>query len=341
MSDIIRDDGSRVQSPIKDPRIMSINRLLEEGKSDIDLCLKHCLELKAVLLKELSPKRKRVFNEDNYQILDDFFSTRYRNRRTKDRTGAYHDFRRAVDAVGMLPLRTVTVSTLQDELARLPVKRQRRVISRLNSIFKFLQRFDMDIHMPKKPQTKVRHLTEKEWLLVQKKLRGPHERILCQLAFSSGCRLGEIFALEEDDYRNGVLSVSKQLLVPKRAQARGVPLIQPTKNERDRRLIALPDFDRAFTEWLALSYEERLKLRTKNMARVIKSACEEVFPNKPNKHVVFHDLRHSYAIALLDKGVPMKRVAECLGDSVVVCEEHYAGFDLSDESVLSLRRLIR
>jgi integrase/recombinase XerD len=43
-----------------------------------------------------------------------------------------------------------------------------------------------------------------------------------------------------------------------------------------------------------------------------------------NQHMVSHRLRDTFAVGMLEKGVPMEEVAKMLGNSLKVCEKHYA-----------------
>ena len=70
-----------------------------------------------------------------------------------------------------------------------------------------------------------------------------------------------------------------------------------------------------------------------------KSACRAVFKDK-SKHCKWHDLRHSYAIFLLTKGVPIQLVAQSMGNSVSVCEKHYAGFVLTDVGISAINNIL-
>jgi integrase len=57
---------------------------------------------------------------------------------------------------------------------------------------------------------------------------------------------------------------------------------------------------------------------------------------------VFHDLRHSYAIHMLEKvEVSLTMVAKLLGDSIQVVEQYYAGFALGEEGLRSVDLLYK
>lgn len=71
-----------------------------------------------------------------------------------------------------------------------------------------------------------------------------------------------------------------------------------------------------------------MKWRRKRWAEIAKKIRPELR---------FHDLRHSYAIELLNHGVSLSLTAQALGNSVQVCQEYYAGFELSDEGLDVIR----
>ena len=44
------------------------------------------------------------------------------------------------------------------------------------------------------------------------------------------------------------------------------------------------------------------------------------------RSMVSHRLRDTFAVRLLEKGVPMEEVAKLLGNSIRVCERHYSAW---------------
>jgi integrase/recombinase XerD len=52
----------------------------------------------------------------------------------------------------------------------------------------------------------------------------------------------------------------------------------------------------------------------------MKKIC--VIAGIPDGH--FHQLRDTFAVRLLEKGVPLETVAVLLGNTVQVCQKHYA-----------------
>jgi len=50
--------------------------------------------------------------------------------------------------------------------------------------------------------------------------------------------------------------------------------------------------------------------------------------------MVSHRLRDTFAVGMLEKGVPMEEVARMLGNSLRVCERHYAKWNQSRQDRL-------
>ena len=247
-------------------------------------------------------------------------------------------------------------SSIQKALSLVENNKQRRIASKLQMMLRFLKR-DITLDRDKKKRLSIRYLNEKEFKLVLKEIQDVNLRTLFELAFHSGCRMGELFALTEDDFRAGVLSVNKQMIrreeaVRRREQdlkdrgkearvwePKASDLICPTKNEQGRRVVVFEEFATPFARWCELAYETRFELRHSHLAEALKVACEKVFPTNPQKHCVAHDLRHSFAIRLL-QFVNLTYVSLQLGNRIEVCQEFYTGYELHDENITVLKSLM-
>lgn len=350
----------RYKFPENDDRLKAINRaykIADDKNEAFEKCLKLALDLQEKLYREHGLELKRVFNQDNYAILDSFFEWKYGAKKTKDKTAAYNDFRRAVDAVGMIPIQTATKAELQKALVTEDNNKQRRNASRLQMILKFLKRDDIILDRDKKRRSSVRYLNEKEFAQVMKLVKDDNLRTFYELAFHSGCRVGEIFALEERHFRAGVINVENQMIrtdeaIRRRKQelkAKGIAwknwepkasdLITLTKNEQKRKVVPFPEFADAFKKWCALDYETKFKLRHSRLAEPLREVCEQKFSSDPQKHCVAHDLRHSFAIRLL-QFVNLTYVSMQLGNRIEVCQEFYTGYELHDENITVLKSLM-
>lgn len=89
-------------------------------------------------------------------------------------------------------------------------------------------------------------------------------------------------------------------------------------------------------ECLGTIQEYRLKGELPTRDRLRKNfqrACMKTFPSDKSKRLTYHDLRHSYAIRLLSKGIILDLVAQSLGNSSAVCQEYYSGYVLTHASL--------
>jgi integrase len=330
-----------------DDRLDKINEAYHQSKIDYETANKMAEALREQLYKEHGLVKTKVFSEVNYKALNDFFTAKYSSRKTKDRDGAFNDYRRAIDSIGLLSIHIATAQQIEDALKEIPNNKQRRLISRLTRILKFIGR-DLELQKDKKSTVEIRYLTEKEFPDLMKSVPNvDHLRLVYSLMFHSGCRLGEIFALDNDDYKNGILNVNKQMLRPYQAMKRKLfkmvdgkkvlDLIQPTKNEQKRRVVVFPEFEGFFEEWCKVDLDKRKEFRTLRFAEILRTACEKQFPNRPIKHCVAHDLRHSFAIRNLHQDVNLTYVAQQLGNRIEVCQEYYTGYTLNDETIEILK----
>ena len=136
------------------------------------------------------------------------------------------------------------------------------------------------------------------------------------------CRTGELFAIIPKSIRSNIVLVQNQ--IDREGNKRD------TKNRIVRKAFIIEAGRSKIIQWASLN---KTNYRNIKFSNVIRSACQKAFPDDKQKWVVFHDLRHSYAIHLLSKGISLSLVAQSLGNSVIVCQENYAGFSLADESI--------
>lgn len=160
---------------------------------------------------------------------------------------------------------------------------------------------------------------------------GDEFRILCNVAWYSGLRKGEIFAIKASDLRPGYLYVDSQ--VDKELNMR------ETKTRGRRKAFILEGGEEWITKWLDIPEAKKKLLRSYNHAKKVRSACSRAF-SETDKQCSFHCLRHSYAVHLLSRGVPIAHVAQSLGNSTEVCERYYTGFVLTDESLQLMRQIM-
>lgn len=158
-----------------------------------------------------------------------------------------------------------------------------------------------------------------------------HYYVILQVLYNTGLRIGELSALNIQDYQNGFLKVNKDYI-----RIEGVDYIQPPKNENSRRVVQL---DKATNDLLKL-YIEKYKpqkvlfylndnyVRHQTIGRVMKklaAACGFT-EYKLSPHI----LRHSHASNLKARGWNEYQIAKRLGHTPKVSTETYIHFDVPD-----------
>jgi len=177
------------------------------------------------------------------------------------------------------------------------------------------------VEAPLVPESEVESLTHEEAGKLLNAVKGDRLEALFVTAIASGCRLGELLALEwsDVDLIAGILSVTKS-----QQELNGVLKIKPPKTKKSRGKIDLPDY-----ATVAL-IEHRKRMLIEGNA-----AAERVFCNQHGgalrrshfhrqswkpllkraelPHFHFHSLRHTNISLSLAAGVPVRDVSERAG----------------------------
>lgn len=316
---------------VRDPRIDTLNKQLASGVG-IGQLIKAAQKLRDDLYKEDEERigvAIRVHHSENTEILERYLKFHFtKHPRNIDPQTARLEYKRAVESVGNLPLTTTDIYQLQTAInSKFQGNPQRRIVSRLKSVLKFLGRVSDSelLSLDKEDLPDVRFLERDEYLKVRDNLPDEKSKIFFDCLVYTGMRTGEVFGVTRRDIRGNLLTVAKQ-------KDREMEL-RNTKNGKPRKAYIFKEGILALERWLAIPEEERDAVRLKMWADVIKIACKKTFPKDPSKHLVAHDLRHCYVIWLLGAGVSLHIIAKSIGDSVAVADKHYAGFLISDESV--------
>jgi integrase len=274
-----------------------------------------------------------VFNSANAKILAEYWEREYTHRILIDPASMKNSLIAAINSVGNLSLLVATRAELQTRINELFIddpEKHRRVCSRLNQILRYLGR-GFKLQLAKADNPEVAYISESQLSLLMSALPFHLHRFVGTL-FYTGMRLGEMFKFEIKS--SGVISVKKQL--DKKGKERAV------KNRRPRTVAV----DEAGWEYVHQFYEMRewpsgddglLYPRNYDYRRVIKKAAKKVFKN-PRNHITVHDLRHSFAIHMLNKGLSITEIALLLGDSVTVANRYYLGFVATDETITMIQK---
>lgn len=329
------NDGRRSYERIENERLKAINLALQNGIQDAQACEIQAREVIADLMKiERQKIPKIVHNEENLRLVQTYWDREYSDREVLDSKAAFHRLARAAESVGQLSLFSASKQELQKAVnSRYKDNRQRDVVSALNQLLKFTGRA---IELIRRDEIidDVRYLTIEELERVHAFVEDPVHRLLQRVAFVTGLRQGEVFALTQESAIGAQFFSQHQ--IDRQLERRQTK----RRLSKRRQLYVLPGGEAHFKEWAALPKKIKLAYRNKNHAEIIGRAAEKAFPDREDKRVVFHDLRHSYAIYLVSRGVSLTQVAQCLNNSYSVCERYYSGFVLKDETIESIRRVI-
>lgn len=316
-------DNKTSYEKVENEAIDAITKAYQDETKPLETCILLAKEVLASLYKEIEKtKPKVVHNSANRDLLEKFWKDEYDHRDLIDFESSKNDFKRAIEAVGALSLYSATREQLQKEIAKhAKANKQRRLVTKLNALLKYIKR-DVKLRKDRKHQEDVLHLSEPDFKKILPFIQDETIKLLAQVAFYTGCRTGECFAIVPNNIKSNILQVPFQ--IDREGNKRD------TKNRISRRAFIIEAGRPKVKEWAALDKSDYRGVRA---SQAVAMACQKAFPNDRSKWITFHDLRHSYAIHLLSKGVSLSLVAQSLGNSVVVCQQHYAGFTLADESI--------
>ena len=178
-----------------------MNKQFHDSLLDFETAFKKVKVIREQLYKERDiEKRKSVFNQVNLKILESYWESEYSHRSLVDEKSMYHDLKRAIECAGSLSLTVCTLTELQKEINRRFIgspNKQRRVVTRLNQILKFLGR-DFQLRKVKEEWNDVKYLTPEEMAEVTRNLKDENFATLCWLGLLTGLRIGEIFSLRPE-----------------------------------------------------------------------------------------------------------------------------------------------
>lgn len=326
----IVQSNSTINETINSKEIDAVNEQYLNGVIGYDLAVRNITKIQSDLYRQIGVNNSPdVFNNQNQKILNSYWDKVYKDRELIDENAAWNKLQRAVIALGNVSLISATKNELQKQIESKQFKnnKQREVVGKLNCLLKFLNR-DVKLNRKRKERHAPKYLNETEMLKVSRQIESISYEFstLVKLAFYSGCRLGELFALSKDSFRNGVLFIDTQI------DSNNVE--RDPKWQSSRKSFLVPQGKQAFDDWVAV--KSKMKISRTGISRLFSKTCRLVFDDAA-KHCKFHDLRHSYAIHLLSKNINLTLVAQSLGNSVVVAQEYYAGFTLNDETIESIR----
>jgi integrase len=271
------------------------------------------------IVDQLRPKTAILHNQGNLKILEDYWSAEYADRDLIDLFSAKRRLIRAVEACGHYSLRSASQVELQTEInSKFKGNKQRNLVAALNQILKWLKR-DIKLRKVREEIREVPHLSAEELESVLLLIQKPELKLLYETAFATGMRLGELFAMKPQDIIGSHVRVYYQI--------DRLLIRRQTKNRKDRNVYTLPKHREAVKSWAVLATKQ--ELRGLEFSKITRKLTEKAL----GRSLTFHDLRHSYAIYLVSRGVGLTLVSQSLGDTIPVTEKYYSGFTLRPESI--------
>jgi integrase len=177
-------------------------------------------------------------------------------------------------------------------------------------------------------RARIRFLTVEEQVLLVNACEGDFKNLV-QGALLTGCRYGELARLLAKDYDPG--SGTVLVAVSKSGRPRHVYLTPEGRKLFDELTADLNPDDLVFTYPITGNGKAcagRSPWKTSNQAERIKCACKKA----GIEPATFHELRHTYASTLVNRGCSLPVVAHLLGHADTrVTEKHYA--HLADNTI--------
>lgn len=213
-----------------------------------------------------------------------------------------------------------------------------------------------DVDPPKVERPRHRALDTEEARRLLEMASGDRLEALYTVALSLGLRLGEALGLMwlDLDLDAGTLRVERAL-----QRFGGTLNLVPTKTDRSRRILAMPDLvldslsrhrQRQLEEqlaarvWVETGHVFTTEAGTPLDPANVRRSFVALLKRADLPHVRFHDLRHSAASLLLVQGVPPRVVMETLGHSrIAVTMDTYSHVtpELQREAARAMDRALR
>ena len=266
---------------------------------------------------EIRDRFKSRSSEVNKAIVESYYSQKYRSSKKKRMrrpsvVNAYSDLMRSIRIVGENDLTVANIDDIQDAIDEgFPSYHTHcSAVGRLNSLLEYVGRKERVIRL-NKPKVDVPYHTEEEFFKTLSYISEDHQKAAFATAFSTGAREGEVFALSES--RTYVRKRRSQLELRIHEQMyrekEGGGWYGPTKNRKERKALVFASGKDYLKHWFRIPEAEKIKLRKKSkkssLNQIWKRACRAAGTNP----IRFHDLRHSYAIKLLELGLAPSMVA--------------------------------
>jgi integrase len=138
-------------------------------------------------------------------------------------------------------------------------------------------------------------------------------RLVAAAMFYTGARPGELFAMR--------VKSDHVIFIPDQVDRSGAS--RPTKTLESRDVLV----DAKGWKWVQMFLARRSMIARNNRHSTLKKELG----------IKLYDLRHSFAIHMLNRGLSVSDVALLLGNSVTVCQTYYLGFVAKPESIEAMK----
>ena len=328
-------DGAGKYERVEDERIESINANLRAEiltPSQAELQVKELIK-RMKSEQGITPHQGMVranINQQNMKAFEKYWSAEYEDRKLVRPYLAENEFYFALRHLNDLSLYTVDRKELQRHVDKVFDNTQhKRYVNRINALLTFLDR-GFQLHVKKTPIHDVSFVMLDELKQILNHVEKPELKALYLTLFGTGARLGEAFMFDKRSKKpDRTVFINKQL--DDKLDVREI------KNRKPHPSIILKECEKAFDAWAATPNKEELR---KCCQHPLILAARKAFPNDESKHISPHDLRHSYAIEMLSRGIALDRVARLIGDSISSAEKHYAGFAMKNLELDAVRKLV-
>ena len=182
-------------------------------------------------------------------------------------------------------------------------------------------------YIAKKQKTprRVRTFTTQEMDAIDAGVKNPAVKIILAICRYTGCRIGEALAItwQDIDVIAQSIKIEKQYGILQKGNGKTVYGMKPVKNTNGNRTVYItPDLMRhlqAYRQIAPLYIDGRLTAL--NSTAHVNQYIRKHAPG----HSV-HDFRHTFATALLNRGVDIRTIAALLGDTPMTVEQVYLDF---------------
>ncbi len=308
-------------------------KLAPELKAKVDAINKQKPENAELLLREIINEEYRKANvvnqtfkqvklsEENSKILNQLWVDKYEAKSLVDEDSAWYDFERAIRRIEPLSLYVASALDIKKRLKETCTNnnQQRRAISQLQEIFKYLNR-EVILSKPKADFKEIKFLKESEVKDLAEKAPNEEFKLCVYVLFGTGCRMGEALILGPNDIiKDRLIHVGKQ------RTRKGV--VKRPKWEKTGNVTVITSMWPHFKKWVTL---DRSLFDRWGFYKFVTS----------NSKISPHGLRHSHAIHLLGCGVTLDSVSQNLRNRIEICQKYYTGYAHTDDSAEMLKKLI-